>query len=300
MPRLRLPLWTVFSLGALAPCLSTAEGMPYTLSVVSDVELKAPNQPKPQDLKATTWLNYALDPKDGAVEITIQALQVRVESDKSLLMESSMSHDKAVFLQGSQPKQTILYDQAPADLKKTLDTFDKPAATIQVDANGAETGRDVLVEVTSPFVESGLIDNARFFHPPFPSDKDEWEAPRRFAIGGGQFAQGTLKYQKDGEGPGGTTKVKVSGELKAEGKSGVGEIKNGTYKIDGSELYDPSKSAWVSGRITAEMTLDVLSDGQPAGSASGSMTFTLEQGTIKPADETEKEKPKPAEEPKKD
>jgi hypothetical protein len=49
------------------------------------------------------------------------------------------------------------------------------------------------------------------------------------------------------------------------------------------------------------MALEVLSDGQPAGSASGSMIFTLEQGTIKPATEkTEPAKPEPAEESKKD
>ncbi len=287
----------------LAPSLTTAEELPYTLSVVSDVELKAPSQPKPQSLNATTLLHYTLEKKGDTVEITISGLQVKVESDKNLLMESRMNQKEAMFLQGNQSRQSIPYAKAPANLKQMLDMFGKPAAEIQVDSNGAETGRNVLVDASSPFVESGIIDNTRIFHPPFPADKDQWEAPVRFSIGGGQFAQGTLKYQKDGEGPGGTTKVKISGELKAEGKTGVGEIKNGTYKVEGSELYDPSKSAWVSGQIKANMALDVLSEGQPAGSVQGAMTLTLDEGTIKPAAEKPaqaEEAARPAPEPSKD
>lgn len=258
-----------------------AEERAYSLSVVAKVDLKAPNQPKPQGLVVETLENYALEQHDETVTVIINGLHVKMVNDGKVVKDNEMSREEAVFQEGGQPKQTFPYEKAPASLKQVMDRFGKPVARIKLDETGAETSRELLVEKNSTLVESGVIDNALIFHPPFPEDKEEWEAPVRFSIGGGQYAQGTLKYKKEGKGLKDTEKVSVSGELKAEGKIGVGEVKNGTYKLEGSEIYDRSKSAWVSGQLTAEMNLEVLADGQPAGAVEGTMTLTLVEGTVK-------------------
>ncbi len=260
-----------------------AEIFQYELGIDSELKVKSPGQPKAQEISARTRMDYSVQREGNREEVTIGSMQVKIDTEGKTLMESKMSRSGVRFQQGEQPASDIPYDKAPPTLKKILEDFDKPAATIELDAEGGETARKLLIDENSTLVENGIIDNTRMFHVKVPSDKTQWEAPTKFSMGSGQFARGNLTYEKlpgasDAK-PDSPVRVKVSGDLKAEGKLGAGEIKNGLYKVSGEQTYDPSKKEWTSGELNVDVTLDILAAGQPAGSATGTMKVTLKPKT---------------------
>ena len=115
------------------------------------------------------------------------------------------------------------------------------------------------------------------FHAPFAVDKDRWEAPAKLSMGSGQFARGTLTYEKTGMASDGNINVAVSGELKAEGKFGPADIKNSVYKVKGEQVYDPAGKIWRLGQLTIDVSLDLVAAGNPAGSTSGTMKLGLQR-----------------------
>jgi hypothetical protein len=258
----------------------TPTGLPardYELTIDALAQVKSPGQPDAQKLDVQTMLTYALGTEADSQELAIRSLRVKVSSQGKRVMDRAMSRAEARFQQGDQPETKMSFEQAPAQLQKVLREFDTPLARLKLDARGSEAERKLLVDEDAMLIESGMIDNTRLFHPPFAPDQDRWEAPAKLALGSRQFARGSLSYQKAGTDDEGNIKVQVSGDLKAEGKFGPTDIKTGLYRVKGEQLYDPNSNSWVAGRLDVELTLELLTGGNPAGTSTGTMRLTLKR-----------------------
>ena len=57
-----------------------------------------------------------------------------------------------------------------------------------------------------------MVETLLSIHTPIPTDVAFWEAPTQLAMGQGQTAKGSLRFEKEkGSAPRGLVKVKVSG-----------------------------------------------------------------------------------------
>ncbi len=256
---------------------SSAQTREYQLSIDSAMQVRSPGQPKPKEMTAVTLLSYAHDRKDAREDVLIRSLNVKVSTEGKTLMDREMSRAGASFQQGTQSATPMPFDQAPPALQKILKEFDTPLAKVTLDAQGAESARELLVDKESVLLENGMVDNARLMHPPFPADQDRWESPAKLAMGNGQYAKGNLTYEKKGTRDDGTVEVQVAGELKAEGKFGPADIKTGIYKVKGEQAYDPASKTWKSGQLDIDVTLDLLVGGTPGGSTTGVMKLGMSQ-----------------------
>lgn len=257
---------------------------PYALTIESDLKLRSEALPRPQELHASTELDYALAAKDGGEELTIEAVAVRARIGEKPLTDSRMSRRGLSVRLGEQEASEVPYEKAPPALRTMLDQFGRPAAVFPAGAGaeGDDASPRVLVPPDSSLVENGLIALARLFHVPFPKDRDRWEAPAAVSLSSGQYARGTLTYEKAGAAPDGRVTVRVSGELKAEGRLAAGEIRNGVYKVSGEQVYDPTARRWASGTLTFDVAFDLATPGEPTTSASGTMTVTLADAARRP------------------
>ncbi len=154
----------------------------------SHLRLKEPGKTDTMPIDAVTKFTYDLTPRPGVVNISIHSLDLAVKfGDKA-----STSHfDRNEFRSkdGAQDRHTA-YDQAPPGLRRLMEDYDRPVATIEVDSEGSETGRALKIDAKSLFITNGTIDIARIFHVRFPGDKDRWEAPAKLPMGGGRYARG--------------------------------------------------------------------------------------------------------------
>jgi hypothetical protein len=266
---------------AAAACLALAGGesrgqsRAYEVTIASHIEIRMPNQPKAREMDVASELRYGLTDVEGGVEVSVEGLGVRQSIEEQTLVESKISKAGASFRQGTQPPTAYDAAKAPPAMKKVLDEFGKPLARIGLDKDGGEAGRTLLVEPTATLVEHGVLDNCRLFHPPFPAEAESWDAPAKVAFGSGQFAVGTLHYEKAGKTDDGLERVTVGGELKGAGKIQGGEVADATYKVDGLEFYDPGAKAWASGLLKIDMSFKIVTPSQPLGSASGTMEVRL-------------------------
>ncbi len=274
--------WTIAALAASvcnSPAQACVEEWPYSLAIDAQLQVKSPGQLKPQPLETATRMRYSLTPVENGQEVTIRGLALTVSSEGKVISEVQLSRAEAKFQQGDQKPDTVTFERAPKELKATLSQFNEPMARIETDANGAETSRVILVEKESTFVENGIVDNTRLFHPPFPAGRETWDAPCRLSMGEGQFASGNLTYRNIGTGPDGTVQVSVAGELKPVLRPG-GDIRDGSYKVTGEQLFDPARNAWVSGRWTIDVLLNMQAEGQATGTANGTMELKLQPDTV--------------------
>jgi hypothetical protein len=95
-------------------------------------------------------------------------------------------------------------------------------------------------------------------------------------MGHGQVAKGMLRFEKEKESiakPGGLVAVKVSGILKSEGVSVVGNlIKDGTYTVTGEQMYEPDTREWKSARWSVVVNNELAdANGQTIARANGKM-----------------------------
>lgn len=269
-----------FILLAAWPMVASAQGegttRPYMVMIVSDLQVKTQDQPKAQDLHATTALDYALRDQGSTREITIQAVAVLARIDGRALSDSKMDHQGITIKVGEQETSTLSRDEAPDPLKAVLDDFGRPAFSYKLDAEGAPTEENLLIKADSSLVENGLIALARLFHVRFPKAEDRWEVPAEVSLSSGQYARGTLTYEKAGADAEGRVTVKVSGTLKAEGQLGAGQIRGGVYEVSGTQIYDPTVQDWLSGNLTFDVKFDIATPGEPPASANGTMKVTLQ------------------------
>jgi hypothetical protein len=279
---------------ALFASASSADTIPYDLAIESALEVKSPGLPKPQPIIARTALHYQVDRQGAVDEVAVNSLEVQISSEGRTLMNSRMNRQGATFQQGPKDETRIAADQATSALKQLLDQFGSPLARITRDAEGAEQAREVLIDKDSSLVENGVIDSTQIFDVRFPVKEDEWESKVKLSMGNGQFAQGTLRYKKAGTAPEGQVTVEVAGELKAEGKLGLGEIKNGKYRVTGQQTYDPARKLWSAGNLSIDVSLSMESGGHEAGTASGIMKIALVLATPTPGAASAAASPSPA------
>jgi hypothetical protein len=195
---------------------------------------------------------------------------------------SHFDRHKSRFKDGPEDRHDV-YDQAAPLLRKIMEEYDRPVATIEVDSEGSETGRTFKIDAKSLFVAHGTIDITQIFHGRFPRDKDRWEAPVKLPVGNGQYARGSLKYQRTlSTTAGGPVRVKVSGELQLTGNLVEVEYQNGRMTISGEQAYDPSLWEWTSGDLDIALNYNLVVNGKIVSSASGTMKATLRRVASSP------------------
>src|SRR5262249_28419588 len=157
------------------------------------------------------------------------------------------------------------------------DSFDVPLARLTYE-DGKETKRTVLAGPGARgLLEGGMIANALLFHPPFPRDRDEWQADVEIGTGQGATAKGKLTYKKAPGGKGGQA-VKVSGTLTHEGDlpGKVPVRKKVTYTVRGEQVYDRARGEWSSGRLLMDISLRVTAPDGMGSTGKGTMDARLE------------------------
>jgi hypothetical protein len=248
----------------------------FVLVLDSHANLKEPGKSGTMPIDALTQFTYDLTPRPGAVDVSIHSIDLTMKTGGKALT-SHFDRSESRTRNGGQ-ERVAAYDKAPPALRKIMEEYDRPVATIELDSEGSETGRTLKVDSKSLFVVNGTIDITRIFHVRFPEGKDRWEAPAKLPMGTGQYARGTLKYQKlPSNTAGGPVRVKVSGELGLAGKMGGGEVKDGTFTVSGEQVYDPAGRGWSSGVLDIVLKYDIEVNAKPAGSASGTIKVTLQR-----------------------
>ena len=204
----------------------------------------------------------------GAVDLSLHSSEMNFRQDGRSVLETRMS--RARFQGRIQPDSPVLnvsMNEAPPWLQEILKSFDSIAASLLVNDDDRVVNRRYRVEGR----QRAIVETILSIHAPIPRDADSWEAPTQLAMGHGQTAKGTLRFEKEkkydakandkkndvstsdkkdeaGPGAGGMVKVKVSGVLKAEGVIAGNFIKDGTYTVTGEQVYDAQAREWVSSR----------------------------------------------------
>lgn len=210
----------------------------------------------------------------GRVDLSVHSATFALRQNGQPVFESRM--DRSRFQgqpQPGAPAVDVTAANAPPRLAEILKTFDRPAATLYLDADAKVIGR----ELRSDAPLHALVETLLSVHTPIPRDVGTWEAPTRLAMGQGQTARGTLRFEKDKDSlarSGGLVTAKVSGTLRAEGVV-VGQfIKDGTYKVTGEQSYDPETREWRSARWSVEIDNELANQGgQTVAHARGTMTL---------------------------
>jgi len=233
----------------------------------------------------------------AAVDIAIHSAEITFRQNEQVVVQSRVSRARfqGRFLPGA-PILSVSYYQAPPALQEVLKTFDTTAASILIDDRANVVARRVRGE--GPL--HAIIETLLSIHTPIPTDVAFWEAPTQLAMGHGQTARGTLRFEKEKAKvaeTGGLVKVKVSGILEAEGAIVGRLIKDGTYAVTGEQSYDPGSREWTSGRWTVEIQTELANQGVTVAHARGKMvveTRALEVAKPARGDGGTSAKPDPA------
>jgi hypothetical protein len=207
----------------------------------------------------------------GAVDLAVHSAEMALRRNAQMVLQTRIS--RARFqgrLLPDAPVLSVTYNQAPPPLQELLKTFDATAASILLDDRANVLARRVRGE--GPL--HAIIETLLSIHTPIPKDVASWEAPTQLAMGHGQTAKGSLKFEKDKASvpaSGGLIKVKVSGVLKAEGAIVGNLIKDGTYTVTGEQSYDPRSREWKSARWSVEIENELANQGVTVAHARGKM-----------------------------
>lgn len=205
----------------------------------------------------------------GLVEIALHSAEIALRHREQLVVQTRIRRSR---FQGrllpEAPILTVTYNESPPRLRNLLDRFDTAAAALAIDADGRVIDRRTRFDgPLHPIVETLLS-----IHTPIPGEAPAWDVPAQLAMGHGQTAQGTLRFEKASPAPGnGPIKVKVSGVLQAEGAIVGNIIKDGTYKVTGEQIYDPVARGWQSARWSVEIETELTTQGATIAHAQGKM-----------------------------
>ena len=183
------------------------------------------------ELDADTSFIYSWRHKQDTAELILHAMKVCAVQDGRELMNVAMSRSAFRIRQAGKWTNTP-FDEAPPRLQQILkDTFETPFCELKLAADGRELSRKTIAAPGAKLaLDSGAIDVARIFHPPFP-DKDEWAAPAKFPRGIKKgYTKGTLHYKRAKKDARAKKKdklveVTVSGDLKGDAQQGPIEIR---------------------------------------------------------------------------
>jgi hypothetical protein len=197
----------------------------------------------------------------GSVDLAVHSSEMKVRQNGQAVLESRMSRSRFEGrLQPDQPVTSVSTSAAPPRLQEFLKTFDTTTASLLIDDDSKVVDRKIRTD--GPL--RALTETLLSIHTPIPRDVAFWEAPTQLAMGQGQTARGTLRFEKDKESvarTGGLVKVKVSGVLKAEGVVVGKFIKDGSYTVTGEQSYDPSSREWRSSRWSVAVDNELANSG---------------------------------------
>jgi hypothetical protein len=244
--------------------------------------MRRPDAAAPAPLDAQTKIVYDVATVSNGVDrnsadVSVHSLAISAKVSGKTSLDMRMSHDEYQTADAGY-KRVYKLDEAPSSVVTALEDFDKIAARLELDAEGSEISRKARIATSSLLFTTGTVDNTRLFHPRFAANKETWSAVATIAMGNGQAARGTLRYQKLGPAKSGKgVQVKVEGELSADGRSGGAIIKNSLYRVSGEQVYDPDAKEWVSGEWKVDLAFENEFDGIDTGSANGTMTITFKR-----------------------
>jgi hypothetical protein len=197
----------------------------------------------------------------AVVDVSLHSTESRFRQNGRPVVESRASRSRFQGrLQPDAPVLSVSSNEAPPLLQELLKSFDTSAATMLVDDSSKVVERKVRFEGPLRALSETLLS----IHTPIPRDVAFWEAPTQLAMGHGQTARGTLRFEKDKQSvaaTGGLVTVKVSGVLKAEGAVVGKLIKDGTYTVTGEQAYDPRSREWRSARWSVAVDNELASPG---------------------------------------
>ncbi len=270
----RLILSLVLSAITLAPALGD-DVLPYRITIKSGLTMKM----KPMEeikIDADTKLSYDLSRRGDSVDVIMKEADVRALVNGAAQVDVSMSRER--FVDRTSGTTIELADAAP-ELKTMLqDSFDTPLCTYKVDKNNKELDLKLSDKAgAANFLQNGQVENARLFHVQFPGDADGWESESRMSMGNGNFATGKLKYviAKDDKLPAHQKRVNVSGKLEPKGSQNGLDIKDGSYNVTGTQVYDTKLREWVSGDLKIKVSFKLMQNDTEFASAAGEMNVGL-------------------------
>jgi hypothetical protein len=206
------------------------------------------------------------------LDLAIHSSEMKFNQNGQTVVESRISHSGFEGrLQPDAPIVTLSSNNAPPRLYELMKTFDTTVASLLLDDSSKVLQRKVRHELP----QRPLIETLLSIHTPIPRDAAFWTAPTQLAMGHGQTAKGTLRFDKNKESlaaTGGLVKVKVSGMLKAEGVVAERFIKEGRYTVTGEQTYDPGSREWRSARWSVAVDNELAN---PVG-----LTVAHAQGTM--------------------
>jgi hypothetical protein len=208
----------------------------------------------------------------GAVDLAVHSAEMTLRRNAQIIVQSRVN--RARFqgrLLPDAPVLSVSYFQAPPALQELLQRFDTPAASIVLDDQANVLARRDRFE-GGPF--HAIVETLLSIHTPIPKDVASWEAPTQLAMGHGQTAKGSLRFEKEKASvaaSGGLVNVKVSGVLKAEGVIVGNLIKDGTYTVTGEQSYDPHTREWKSARWSVAIETELANQGATVAHTRGKM-----------------------------
>ncbi|MCS6864937.1 MAG: hypothetical protein RMJ56_06100 [Gemmataceae bacterium] len=246
----------------------------FKLGVNADFTMQAGGQS--ETLIAYSAFEYEWKTEGSTRTLSLQVLEVDMKAGQQQLMKTTMSRAGMFGTQAGQ-KLNIPFDEAPEQLQTMLrDTFESPLCKIEVDANGKEIKRTILAKPGAKVaIDTGMIANATFFHPPYLADQDEWQTESSVSAGQG-LATGTVTLKKVPGGQGGQA-VQAKGLLKADNvkADNGGTIKDAKYNLQGTLLYDTNRKEWTAGTVDIDVTFQVVTGNQTVD-AKGTMKLKFE------------------------
>ena len=236
---------------------------------------KTPAPAKKASPKAARGKAKAEDPAakvTGAVDLSLHSSEMRFRQKGETVLESKLSRSKFQGrLQPDAPVLSVAAKDAPPRLQEILKWYDAVAASLLLNADFRVVGR----KYRSEGPQRALIETILSIHTPIPRDAVSWESPTQLAMGHGQTAKGTLRFERDSRttGPGPEPfKVKVSGVLKAEGVVAGNLVKDGTYTVQGEQTYDPKGREWLAARWSVAVSNELANEaGLVVAQARGTM-----------------------------
>ncbi len=246
----------------------------FKLGVDSDFTMQAGGQS--ETLKAYSGFEYQWKTEGSTRTLALFTLEVDMKAGNRQLMKTTMSRAGMFGVQAGR-KLNIPFEEAPEELQTLLrDTFETPLCKIEVDANGKELKRTILAKPGAKIaIDTGMIANATFFHPPYFADKEQWETESSVSAGQG-LATGTVTLKKVAGGREGQT-VQATGILHADNvkAEGGGVIKDAKYNLKGALLYDTQRKEWTSGTADVDVTFQLVTGDQTVD-AKGTMKLKFE------------------------
>ena len=247
----------------------------YLLSIDSELMMRSPGRTEPKPILALTRMEFDWGGDGSVREIGMRELSVLVSTGGRNLSSSRIGADGATFRIGDQPAVEYNRDSSPPLLRSRLDDFQGPAARYSVDRDLGLSDRVLLISEESPIAIQGILETATFPFAAFAADRETWESPARLSVSSGLFADGTLRYQKQGTTDDGLVRVTVTGELTAEGSVFGGEVRKGRFQVTGEQFFDPAASAWTTADLEAQVGYELLAGGELRSVVSGTIRIHL-------------------------